>query len=168
MAYSEEFLKQVAEVQDYFVWESPSWEERERGRKWYIYMALIAIALTIYSILTSNYLFAFIILLSAIILVLAGNEEPRKILVQIGNNGVVYDGKLFLYDQLSDFAIIYHPPQTKVIYFQPRNLAHSRLRIPLLDQDPVAIRQHLKKYMEEDTYLRDEHFSDIFARLLRL
>ncbi|MFH1621140.1 MAG: hypothetical protein ABIB04_03580 [Patescibacteria group bacterium] len=168
MAYSEEFLKEVAEAQDSFVWESPSWEERDRGKKWYIYMALIAVVLTIYAVITSNYLFAFIILLTAIILILAGNQEPRNVLVQIGNNGIVYNGKLFLYEQLSDFAIVYHPPQTKVIYIQPRNLVHSRMRIPLQNQDPMAIRAHLKNYLDEDLDLRDEHFSDIFARLLKL
>jgi hypothetical protein len=168
MAYSKEFMEQMAQAQDVFVWEAPSWERYERGPKWYVWMGLVVLALTVYAVFTANYLFAFIILLTAIILILAGNQEPHPVLVQIGHNGIVYDGRMYQFGELSDFAIIYHPPHTQILYIQPRNPAKPRLRIPLGEQDPVAIRGHLKTYVDEDLNLREEHFSDILARLLRL
>jgi hypothetical protein len=168
MAYSQEFLQEMTNAQDSFVWEAPSWEEHDRSTRWYIWMSVVVVALTVYAVATANYLFAFIVLLTAVILILAGNERPRAVLVQIGHNGVVYDGRLFQYDKLSDFAIVYHPPHTKVLYFQPKNAVKARLRISLEDEDPVAIRNHLKTYLEEDLDLRDEHMSDIFGRLLRI
>jgi hypothetical protein len=124
--------------------------------------------LTSYAIFTANYLFAFIILLTAVILILSDNPEPQPILVQIGNNGIVYHGQLYQFNEISDFSIIYHPPHTKVLYIQPKNMIHPRIRIPLEDEDPIAIRNHLKNYVDEDLKLRDEHFSDILARLLKL
>ena len=102
----------------------------------------------------------------AIILILVGNPDPHMILVQIGHNGIVYDGRFYQFNQLNDFAIIYHPPHTKILYLEPKNPARPRLRILLEDEDPVAIRSHLKNYLDEDLDLRDEHVSDIFARLL--
>lgn len=168
MAYSQEFLEHITQNQDAFIWESPSHEFIERGKRWYVWMALVALILTAYAIYTANYLFAFIILLTALILTFAGNREPDKILVQIGNNGVVYDGRLYLFDDLHDFAIVYNPPETKILYIEPKGWAKPRLRISLGDEDPVAIRGHLKRYLEEDLDLRDEHVSDIFGRLLKL
>jgi len=168
MAYSKEFLAELAQAQDVFVWEMPAFEYHERHPKWYIWMALVAVALVGYGIYTSNYMFAFIILLTSIILVLAGNEKPQPALVQIGTNGVTVNGRFYLYDQLNDFAILYQPPETKVLYLQPKNALKPRLRLTLEDEDPVAVRNHLKKYLEEDLDLREEHFSDIFARFLRL
>ena len=168
MAHSPEFLQEMMNAQDSFVWEAPSWEDHERGTRWYVWMGVAVVALTVYAVATANYLFAFIILLTAVILILASNERARPILVQIGHNGIVYDGRLFQYDQLHDFAIIYHPPHTKVLYLQPKNMVKARLRISLEDEDPIAVRTHLKTYLEEDLDLRDEHISDIFGRLLRI
>lgn len=168
MAYTQEFLDHLTQNQDVFIWEAPAHEAVERGKRWYLYMALIALLFTGYAIYTANYLFAFIVLLTAMILTFAGSQKPEKILIQIGNNGVVYDGKLYMYDDLYDFAIIYNPPETKVLYIEPKGWAKPRLRISLEDEDPVAIRGHLKKYLEEDLDLRDEHVSDIFGRLLKL
>ena len=168
MAYTREFLDDMAKAQDVFVWEAPSWERYERGPRWNLLMALVALALIVYAVVTVNYPFAFIILLAAIILILAGNEHPKPALGQIGHNGIVFDGRLYQYDQLSDFAIVYHPPQTKILYIQPKNIAKGRLRISLEDEDPIAIRPHLKKYLDEDLDVREEHLSDIFARLLRI
>ena len=168
MAYSQEFRDQLIASQDAFVWEAPSWEWQSRGPSWYLWLGLVALVLVAYSIFTSNYLFAFIILLFSIIVILAGNEPPHPVLVQIGDHGIVFDGELYLYQDLNDFAIIFQPPETKVLYIQPKNLVRARLRIPLEDQNPVPIRLHLKQFVNEDLELRDEHASDIVARLLKL
>lgn len=168
MAYSPELLQEMANAQDAFVWEAPSWDEYERGPKWMVWFIVCVIVLTIYAIFTSNYLFAFIVLLAAIILILAGNKKPHPILVQIGQNGIVYNGTFYQYDELDDFAIIYQPPQVKLLYVQPKGITHSRMRISLEDEDPVALRNHLKQYLDEDLTLHEEHVSDIVARLLKL
>lgn len=168
MAYSKEFLDHMAASQDAFVWEAPAHEEVDRGPRWFLWMSLVALLLAAYAIYTANYLFAFIILLTAIILVFAGNEKPRKVLIQLGNNGVVVDGRLYRFDELANFAIIYYPPHTKVLYVEPNGVLQARMRIELEDEDPVAIRAHLKKFLQEDLDLQEEHFSDIVARLLKL
>ncbi|MFH1078243.1 MAG: hypothetical protein V1745_03125 [Patescibacteria group bacterium] len=168
MPYSPEVLDEVVKAQDAFAWEIPSWEKRNRGPRWYIYMTGVTVLFLIYAVVTSNFLFAFLILLTAIILVLAGSEDPHRILVQIGKNGVVVDGHLYEFKDLSNFSIVYHPPETKVLYFDTRSVLKPHLRIPLDTQNPVEIRDHLKKYMEENLLLQEEHFSDIVARLLKI
>ena len=168
MAYTEEFLEKIAQAQDAFVWEARAWERHERHPKWYLAMSGIALLFAGYAVFTANYLFAFIVFLVAIILVLAGNEEPHAVLVQVGDNGVVIDGKLYLFSQLHDFSIIYHPPETKVLYLEPKAYHRGRVRVLLEDQDPVALRTHLRKYLNENLDLQDEHISDIIGRLLRI
>ena len=168
MAFTKEFIDEMTKAQDMFVWEAPSWEYVERGPRWFLWMSLVALVLAAYAIYTANYLFAFIILLTGLILVFAANEKPRKVLVQIGNNGIVYDGKLHMFDKIHDFAILYHPPHLRVLYVEPSAAFAPRLRISLEDEDPVAIRNHLRKFVEEDLDLQEEHVSDIFGRLLKL
>ncbi|MBD3251651.1 hypothetical protein GF380_04340 [Candidatus Uhrbacteria bacterium] len=168
MAYEPEYEARLIESQDEFVWEAPSHERHERGPKWYLIMGGIAMILVIYAIWTENFLFAFIVLIAGIILVLAGNEKPKKVLIQIGHNGVVWNGDLIPFEDLHNFAIVYQPPHIRVLYLEPRSFFRNRMRVLLGDQDPVAIREHLKQYLQEDLDLRDEHLSDILAKLFKL
>jgi len=154
--------------QDRFVWEMPAFLKHERGKSWYFAFAVLSVLLIAYAVWTANFLFAFIIFLSAIILLLVGSQEPRHVLVQVGNNGIVIDGKLYLYQEISSFGIVYQPPMAKVLYVEPKSTLSQRMRIDLMDQDPVELRSHLRQYLEEDLDLQGEHLSDIVGRLLRI
>jgi len=154
--------------QDRFVWETPEYVRYERGPMWYLIMSLAAVFLIAYAIWAANFLFAFIVLLAAIIIILAGNQSPQHVLVQIGDNGIVWNGKMHLFRDLDTFAIVYDPPFSKVLYLEGKNAVSPRMRIWLDDQDPVQIREHLCKYVQEDLDLQSEHLSDIVARLLKL
>ncbi|MEO5927041.1 MAG: hypothetical protein ABIO72_00010 [Patescibacteria group bacterium] len=168
MPYSPEVLEGLIKAQDAFVWEAPDKEVRDRGPRWYLIMSGVALAFVVYAIITGNFLFAFLILLVAIILVLAGNQAPENILIQIGKNGVVVDGKLYEFKDLYRFAIVYHPPETKVLYIESKKVYQPRLRLFLEDQNPLEIRTYLRTYLEEDLDLQEEHVSDIVARLLKI
>ncbi len=168
MPYGKQLLDEIIKAQDNFVWETAAWEKRDRGPRWYFIMSAVALAFVVYAVATNNFLFAFLILLCAIILILAGHEEPHAALVQIGRNGVVVDGKLYEYKALTNFSIIYHPPETKLLYIETSNVIKPRLRIPLDEQNPIEIRNHLKDFLDENTVLQEEHFSDILARLLKI
>jgi hypothetical protein len=168
MAYTPESLREIANSQDLFVWEMPEHEVRERTPKWYLIVSLIALASVIYGVLAQNYLFALIILFCAVILIMAKNSEPENILVQIGHNGVVVNGTFIEFDKFDHFAIVYHPPLTKVLYLERKLSFKPRIKLYLEDEDPIAIRNHLKKYLPENLELREEHISDIVGRLLRI
>ena len=159
---------ELVDAQDKFVWEAPAFERHERSTRWYAVMAIVALVLVAYAVWTANFLFAFLVLLAAIMLVLAGNESSPAVLVQIGDNGVVWDGEFVPFEKIRHFAIVYQPPELKVLYVQPRNMVRPRMRIDLGDQDPVELRNHLKQYAFEDLNLQEEHASDTFARLFRL
>jgi len=168
MSYSPELLEQIVNAQDRFVWEASSWEKVERGPRWFWGMCALAVAFTLYAIFTANYLFAFIILISVVILLLTDKQDPHRVLIQIGENGAVYDGAFYPFEELSDFAVIYEPPQTKILYLEPKQVWRPRLRIPLEEQDPLELREYLKKHLDEDLALHEEHFSDILGRLLKM
>jgi FAD/FMN-containing dehydrogenase len=167
-AYTKEFLDEIAKAQDVFVWETDAWEAHPRPKKWYGWMALACAALLVFAVATGSYLFAFVVLLAAVVLVLSGNEAPRRTAVQIGHNAVVFDGEIYLFDEVAQFGMLYQPPETKILYIEPKALWRPRVRIELESQDPVAVREHLRQYIKEDLDLRREYLSDIFARLLRI
>ena len=168
MSYSPETLKALIEDQTKFVWEIPEFQTYNRSVWWYVIVSLIAIGAVIYGIYSLNYLFSLIILISTLILLIAANEKPKKILFQIGNTGIVIDGRFIEFSNIYNFSIIYQPPFIKILYIELKNPIKPRLRIPLETQDPIVIREHLLNYVEENLDLRDEHFSDILGHILKI
>lgn len=168
ISYPSEVQDAIILSQDRFAWEAPTKERRERGTRWYVGLLIVCLLLIAYSVWTENFLFAFIILISGILLVMTGNENPETALVQVGDAGIVVNGKLYLYRDLDHFALIYQPPETKILYIEHQSSMVPRLRIPLEDQDPIILRDHLKQFVKEDLDLQQEHFSDIVARLLKI
>ena len=168
ITYPPEVQEALILGQDRFVWETPSFEKPVRGPRWYVGVLVVTLFFLAYAIWTANFLFAFLILLLAIILMLSSSQEPRRTLVQIGDHGIVWGGKFIPFQNVDTFALIYEPPVTKVLYIEPHSVFVPRLRILLEEQDPIAIRNHLKQYVNEDLDLQSEHLSDMFARLLRI
>ncbi len=168
MALTPETLRAITDAQQEFVWEMPAFEERDRGPWWYVIVSVIALISVAYGVWVSNYLFALIIIISAIILLLTTEKEPHSVLVQIGDHGVVVDGEFVSFEKLANFSVIYHPPATKVLYIERKYSIKPRLKLYLGEEDPVALREHLLRYLPEDLDLRDEHLSDILGRLLKI
>lgn len=166
--FSAEIEDALIQTQDAFVWEAPAFERYYRGPIWYFVMAIVTVFLVAYAIWTANFLFAFIIVLGAILILLMGGRDPSRILVQIGENGIVYDGKLILFQDINNFAIVYQPPHIKKLYIESNAFTTPRLNIQLADEDPIAIRLFLRRYLNENFDLQYEPFSDTLARLLRL
>ncbi len=167
-SFPTEVEEAIIASQDKFAWETPAFIKYNRGSLWYFVFAIVCFSLIAYAIWTANFLFAFIVFLSAIILLLVGSQDPRTVLVQVGDNGVVIDGRLHLFQDLERFSVIYQPPMSKVLYIEPRSALTPRLRLELMDEDPVELRNHLKRFLREDLDLQGEHVSDIFGRLLRI
>lgn len=168
VTYDPSVQEQLVQSQDAFVWETPLYPTYQRGTRWYFLLTAGTILLVSYAVISSNFLFAFLILLCAIILILAGNEEAPIVLAQIGELGIVWDGTLYLYRDLGTFSVIYQPPYISTLYIETKSYTKPKLRISLQDQDPAEIRDYLRAHLKENSDLQTESGSDILGRLLRI
>lgn len=165
---SQDVKEALAKEQDVFVWETPEFHKPERTSAWYFGLTVVTVAFLAYSIMTANFLFAFIIILSVLLILLVGNRNPRTVLVQFGEDGFVWDGRFHLYDDIEEFAVLYNPPTVKSIYLGFKSSVKPKMRISLEDQNPAEIRAFLAQYVPENLDLQSEPFSDIVGRLLKL
>lgn len=153
--------------QPLFTWEFREYERPARSRAWYITALLIGLFLIIYSIITSNLLFALIVLLCGFILLVREYIEPTTIVISITEDGISMGNKFYPYKDLAEFYIIYEPPLVKRLYLKSKFSAF-KLSVPLHDQDPVAIREVLLKYVKEDTETEYESLTDSIEQILKL
>ncbi|MBP9695455.1 MAG: hypothetical protein KBD73_03580 [Candidatus Magasanikbacteria bacterium] len=149
-------------------WKVEEFFQYARNRSWYIFMISSGLVLVLYGILSNNFLFSLIIILTAIILFMHSRQEPQAIPFHITELGVVIGNRFYHYDELSGFYVVYQPPDVKVLFFLPKSPLRPRLSVPLYDINPVEVRETLLAYLPEDTEHTEEPVSHMVARQWRL
>jgi hypothetical protein len=149
-------------------WEVDEYAQHQRSKLWYILAGVIGIGLIIYSIATSNFLFAVIILMSAVIMILSEFSKPEKIPVVITTNGVVIGDVYYDYQSIRDFSVVYDPPDVKLLYLDFFALSHPMLSVSLEDIDPNIVRESLLPFCIENLKRNEEDLTDLMRRLYKL
>ena len=165
----------------YIQWQVPEYQNHKRNRNWYILAFLFIIFALFLSFFTiqnwqivflgseSNFLFALIILMSTAIMIIHDSQEPRLITIKIGPEGINIGRRFYDYDDLKRFCVLYKPKQSiKTLYLEFSNKMLPRLSVPLRSQDPLAIRNYLVKYLEEDLDRVAPPLSESLTKLLKL
>lgn len=149
-------------------WKTLEFERHERSRSWYVWMALITLALVGWSFWTGNVLFSLIIIMAAILIFILGEKKPRMIDFSITNLGVIFGEKFVPYKDIKNFWIAYELPFVKNAYFEMQSAISPRLTVGLDKMNPVEIRNTLLKYIKEDLARDGEPLSDIIARIFKI
>lgn len=149
-------------------WKFLEFEKPERGMRWYFFATIVAGLLLLYSILTHNYIFGVIIILVALIYFLYDLHDAPETSLSITTAGIEVGRKFIKYRDIVNFWIIYKPGVTTSLYFKPRVFAIPLLSIPLMDQDPLQIREILLQYLPENLTEEDEPLSETMGKILKL
>lgn len=150
-------------------WKIPEYEKHKRSKKWYIIALSSSFLLLIYSFLSSNFLFAVIIVVASIIITLNDGQNPKNVNFLITNEGLKIGRKFYDFDKIKNFTIIYKPKKNiKNLYFEFKNTISPRISIPLKDKNPLKIRKYLLKYLSEDLEKTEEPLSENLAKFFKL
>ncbi len=145
-------------------WTIQEYEKHSRGVLWYIIMGGFGLFFVIYGVVTNDFLFSLIIILFAVILFLQAHQEPKQILFQITELGVVVGSKFYSFTELESFFLIYNPPDVKTLFLEVKGTMKPMIRVPLLDMNPVEVKNVLRAYLPENFERETEPLSDRAAR----
>jgi len=152
-----------------FSWEIDEIKKYPRNKKWYIIASIVALALITYALITKNYFFALIIIMSSGLIVYFDNEPARKITFRIKYNQFEVGKNIFSFESVRNFYIIYKPQEeVKKLFVEFSNPLKHRLSIDLEDQDPVIIRNYLLQYLDEDLEKQHEPITEVISKLFHL
>lgn len=164
----EETTVEDTEAGEHIAWESYDRPAHDRGRTWHILMPLAAVLLLIYAVLSANFLFAFIIILFALITYLASLGEPERIRFAVTDGGIVVGTQRIPFKDIRRFWFIYEPPQVKRLYLETTSWIQPRISVELDHIDPNDVRTTLGRFVKEDLTETEEPFSDFISRKLKL
>ena len=149
-------------------WSFNEYVKQTRGRGWYFWAVLIGGAIVAYALLTSNWLFALIIVMIGIIIVINHQQKPDQMEFEINHQGIKLNNKSYKYSELNKFWIIYQPPHVKNLYFDFKSPLKPGLSVPLEKENPIKIKSFLRNYLEEDLEQEQEPFSESLGRMLKM
>lgn len=149
-------------------WTFPEFERYARGRVWYIVMSVIAGLALVWAIFTANFLFGLILLMASTLYVFRLRRPPQLLTCAIAENGITAGLHFLPYRSLRDFWIIYRPPTVKRLYLRPKSALRPLLVVPLENQNPLVIRESLRRHLPEDVSQEEEPTLDQISRTLRI
>lgn len=157
-------------------WKIPAYQPHERSSWWYLAFFGIAGILLILSFFTPNflydkpnYLFATIIVLISFVFIYNANKLPPVIDIVITTEGLVIGESYYSYDTFKDFCVIFKPNEgVKTLYLEYKNPVKPRLSVPLIEANPLEVRETLLKYLMEDLDRVDESNTDFLSTRLKI
>ncbi|MCD4704694.1 hypothetical protein K8R66_01320 [bacterium] len=152
----------------FYSWYFPEFKKYKHSTTWYIVLFVFVASLLLAALLMGNFLFAVIVIMTTIIVLLQNNKEPIDLEVKITEGGIEIGNKVYPYKDISNFFIIYEPPNVSNLYLELKSKLKARISIPLKEQNPVNIRDTLFLFLEEDVDKSEEPASDFLTRVLKL
>lgn len=166
---------------NYLKWQIPNYRKPNRSKNWYIAASIFIILCLFFSFFTiikwhpvflghsSNFLFALIIIVSAIIMLINENQPVAMLDCKLGPEGVKVANRLYEYGSIKNFSVIYKPRESvKNLYFEFNSSVRQRLSIPLRSMDPLLVRNYLLKYLKEDLERSETPLSEQLTKLFKL
>ncbi len=149
-------------------WSFPEYTIPDRKKSWYVWAAIIFIALLLYAVLTANFLFGLIIIMITIIMFIYHQRESSLIQFAVTPRGIGLGARFYEFNELKKFWLVYDPPAVKNLYLDFKSSIKPTLVVPLQNQNPVRVRKILKEYLEEDLNKEGEGALEALERVLKL
>jgi hypothetical protein len=151
-----------------FHWQFAETGNKEKNKKHYLIAMLVLAAFLIFAIFDKNFLFIVFLILTMLIITLEHKRKPLIVDFYIFEDGIKISDKFYTWQDIKNFRIVYEPPQVKNIYFDFKGMLIPSISLPLEDEDPIKIREFLKKYISEDLSRPYEPLIDKINRWLGL
>ncbi len=143
-------------------WNVLEHEHRDRKPDWFWGIGIATIAGVVISALTKNFLLAFLILVSGILLIVFSLEKPKNISVEISDEGIKINNALYRFDTLKSFWLLKTAGGRLKLSITSSRAFLPMFTIPLAETvDPVILRDELLKHIPEEE--RQESFADQLA-----
>lgn len=160
--------QQVDYGQVYYEWDFPEYTRHERSLTWYIVAGIVVLGFLLYAFFTANILFVVLTIMVVVILLFVQQREPRTMHIKITDEGLVIENRLFAYDEIRSFWVVYELPDIRNVYFEFKSVVIPRLVVPYGDLDPNRLRAFLQQYIEVDDEREGVPVSEVVSRWLRL
>ncbi len=120
-----------------FSWQAYEFKEKELKNDWYWALGIIALAGSVASFIFGNFLFGIFIIIASILIFIFSKKKPRFTTYEITENGVLYEGTFYFYENLKSFWIEEADKNDKKLLIKSDRLVVPILTLPY-DKDETG------------------------------
>lgn len=145
-------------------WEVDEYDHRHKSNDWYWALGLIILCIIVASIIYTNYLFAFLILLGGILLAYYAKRPPLRVEIFITKKGIETHDGFIPFEKITHFYI---PPglENKMYLHTKGSLIQVQV-VSLENVDHDKVRDILEPYLKEKEI--EEPFVSVISKMLGL
>ena len=148
-------------------WTAPEYIRHEKGEKWFLIAGVFMLAFVIYGLFTNAWTFSLALVVVSAVYYLLHFEHPNNVEVIISDMGIKVGKRVYPYNKIQAFWIIYHPPHVETLNIRTGSKLLPDISIQLNGQDPAPIREYLAGQIPEWEG-KEENFTDILVRLFKI
>jgi len=142
-------------------WTAREFVYHEKSKGWFVGLGILSFAFFIVALLMENYLFAFIIIITAGLIAMMAAKKPKNIKIAISNKGIYINDDHQSYEKISSFWI-FEEDEDKKLSLANKTWPKIPRLVMLESQDPQTVREILKEFIEEREH--NETTADIIAK----
>lgn len=133
-------------------WEAPEHAHREKGNDWFWALGIIALAASFASVIMGNVLLGLLIIISAFVLALHANKEPRIMEIEIRESSVRVDKRVYPYNNLESFGINMDNEEEPVLIFKSEKMLMPYISVFVDLEDVEEVRDYLSERLPEEDH----------------
>lgn len=130
-------------------WSAYEHEYIERSNDWFWALGIVAVCVSLISILFSNVLFAILIVLAAFTIGILARTPLELIEFELSNRGIRVGGTLHRYDEIISFWVEDEHDAPPLLLVDTTKFMSPNLIIPIEGIDPHLVRAYLQERVEE-------------------
>lgn len=133
---------------------------------WYLGFGVIALGLMVFGIFSQSIITIITFALLIIVAYVFAVKSPRRQTYELDARGIRVNDIIYPYKNIKTFWLVYNPPEVKALNFETTAYLNNLVSIELANQNPVAVKLFLNRYLPEDLD-REESFSEVLARKVK-
>jgi len=146
-----------------FEWTAPEHSYNPRSSSWFIVLAVGTTAFVGLLGFLGNILGAILVAFIGGTIYYIAQHKPGVVRYRIMVDGVAVNNRLYPYQELAAFNIKYEPGEVKTVMLRSQKRLAPMINLEIGDADPVAIRDRLLEFLQEDLDM-EEPLADSWAR----
>jgi hypothetical protein len=149
-----------------FEWEGREYDHEPKGADWYVALGIVGLALTIATLLFSDYLLATLVVVATISLALHAAKVPPMRRFALVEEGLMIGEEFHPYSGMESFSILEDPEDElpPLLSIKTRSWLSPHLVLPLVDVDGEAVYLHFLERVPFDAH--HHTFPDLVAAWL--
>lgn len=155
----------VEDVATLYEWQAVEHHHQPKSPAWFMVVAGVSTVLVAIFLFSFNFIGAIAVACFGAMFYFLAQRKPSMMRYRIMVDGIALNNTLYHYKELHAFNIVYEPGETKTAIFRGKGRFVPLIHMELGNADPIAIRDILLEFLQEDQDL-EEPLIDILARRL--